>query len=474
MEDVKTDPTFNSVRDVKVKPQTTVGTPGIVMYGGYLEDGEVDSTLRNTEKYRTYSNLLANVTIIATGVRFFLNLVAKASWTVEPTNNSRKAKKIAKELEYMMGDMQTPWHRIIRRAAMYRFYGFSIQEWTAKRNDNSNIAFLDIEPRPQITIERWDVDSSGTVLGVEQRNASDFSTVYIPRSKLVYLTDDTLNSSPEGLGLFRHLIKRATALERFEELEAYGYETDLRGIPIGRAPLAALDQMEANGEITRAQRAQIEAPLRNFLKKHIKNPRLALLLDSITYQSQDESGSPSNVPQWDIDLLKSDNGTAQAEVAAAIERLNRDIAVLLGIEGLLLGRTNGSYALSENKSENFSLIVDSTLKEIEETFEKDFVLPIFRLNGWDERLRPQLKTNKIQYRDIQSITGALKDMASAGAMLMPEDPAVMELRDMLGLPRPDILEIAEDDDRVATSRSDVNNMEDLKDDSDTGTDSGNK
>lgn len=439
MADIKKDPTFDNMRDAKVDPASTLGTPGTVIYGGYLEDGETDHSLKGTERYRTYSNILANTTIVATGVRFFLNLIAKASWTVEPADKSMKAKNIAKEFEHMMQDMETPWHRIVRRAAMYRFYGFSIQEWTAKRNGNSNIAFLDIEPRPQITIARWDVDSRGSVLGVEQQNAADYSTVYIPRSKLVYLTDDTLNSSPEGLGLFRHLVKRATALERFEELEAYGYETDLRGIPIGRAPLAALDIMEQNGELTKAQRAQIEAPLKNFLKRHIKNPRLALLLDSITYQSQDEAGSPSNVPQWDVNLLKSDNGTAQAEVSAAIERLNRDIAVLLGIEGLLLGRTNGSYALSENKSENFSLIVDSTLKEIEETFEKDFVLPIFRLNGWDERLKPQLKTNKIQYRDIQSITGALKDMAQAGAMLMPEDPAVLELRDMLGLPRPDLL-----------------------------------
>lgn len=469
MSDVKMDPTFDDIRDVRVKPNSTMGTPGIVVYGGYLEDNELDSSLKNTEKYRTYSHLLANVTIIATGVRFFLNLVAKAAWTVEPANKSRKAKKLAKEIEFMMEDMETPWHRIIRRAAMYRFYGFSIQEWTAKRNSNSNIAFMDIEPRPQITIERWDVDSSGKVLGVEQRNPNDFSTVYIPRSKLVYLTDDTLNSSPEGLGLFRHLVKRANALERFEELEAYGYETDLRGIPIGRAPLAALDELQRNGDLTEAQRRQVEAPLRNFLKRHIKNPRLALLLDSITYQSQDESGSPSNVPQWDINLLKSDNGTAQAEVSAAIERLNRDIAVLLGIEGLLLGRGNGSYALSENKSENFSLIVDSTLKEIEETFEKDFVIPIFKLNGWDEKLRPQLKTNKIQYRDIQSITGALKDMAAAGAMLMPEDPAVAELRDMLGLPRPDNIEMFDlvDNSRLSSPTGDDNSMENLEDDPNT-------
>jgi hypothetical protein len=433
---ITTDPTFDSVRDKKVNAKESIGTPGQVIYGGYLDNGESTSKLRGVTKYKTFSEILANTSIVAAGVRYFLNLLSKSAWHVEPANESPEAVKLAQAVEFILDDMKTPWHRIVRRAAMYRFYGFSIQEWTAKRNEQGHIAFLDIKARPQVTISRWDVDSAGNVLGVEQQNPNDYSTIYLPRSKIIYLTDDSLNDSPEGLGLFRHLVKPAHALTRFEELEAFGYETDLRGIPIARAPLAELDRMQENEEITAAQRTAIESPMRTFLNNHIKNPKLALLMDSMTYQSQDESGQPSNVPMWDIDLLKS-SSTSQPEILAAINRLNRECAIILGVEGLLLGSdSKGSYALSTDKSDSFSLIVDSTLMEIKETFEDDFLDTLWNLNGWDKKLKPELKTDKIQFRDIQSITSSLRDMAQAGAILSPDDPAISEVRGLLGLSEP--------------------------------------
>lgn len=456
---IKQDSTFDNVRDKKVNIKESIGTTGTVIYGGYLDNGETTAKLRGVEKYKTFSEILANTSIVAAGVRYFLNLLSKSAWHVEPADKSPEAQRLAEEVEFILDDMKTPWHRIVRRAAMFRFYGFSVQEWVAKRNEHGNIAFADIKARPQITIARWDVDSSGQVLGVEQQSPVDFSSVYLPRSKLIYLTDDSLNDSPEGLGLFRHLVKPAHALTRFEELEAFGYETDLRGIPIGRAPLAQLDQMVASGEISQAQRAAIELPLRTFLQRHIKNPQLALLLDSITYQSQDETGQPSNVPQWNIDLLKS-SSTSQPEILNAINRLNRECAIVLGVEGLLLGTdSSGSYALSADKSDSFSLIVDSTLLEIKETIEDDFLDVLFNLNGWDKRLKPELKHDKVQFRDIQSITSSLRDMAQAGAVLSPDDPAIGEVRSLLGLSEP--LNVNVDMDLDATllgSKTNQNNV----------------
>ena len=120
---------------------------------------------------------------------------------------------------------------------MYRFYGFSIQEWTARRRDDGFLTFADIAPRSQRTIERWDVDEAGQVLGALQRSPQTQEEIYLPREKLLYIVDDTLNDSPEGLGLFRHLVAPSRRLKRYEQLEGFGFETDLRGIPIGRSPV---------------------------------------------------------------------------------------------------------------------------------------------------------------------------------------------------------------------------------------------
>src|SRR3546814_20251145 len=81
------------------------------------------------------------------------------------------------------------------------------------------------------------------------------------RAKIVYAVDDTLSDSPEGLGLFRHLAKTAYRLETFLSLEEIGFTTDLRGIPVARAPLGELRQeVIDSGPEGSAARATAEAP----------------------------------------------------------------------------------------------------------------------------------------------------------------------------------------------------------------------
>lgn len=422
----------------QVPPTVVGGAPGTAIIGGYIEERERDRDLQGHKKYDTYSNMLANVSIVAAGVRYFLNLVAKPGWKFEPKEGTgSEGERYVELLTDMTQDMSTPWRRVVRRAAMYRFYGFSVQEWTAKIREDGVMGLADIAPRPQHTIERWDTDlSSGEVLGVVQRNPLDGRDLYLPRRKLLYIVDDSLNDSPEGLGLFRHIAESCRRLKRFEQLEGYGFESDLRGIPVGRAPLAALDQAVKNGDISEADKTAILQPLKNFMESHIRNPKLGLLLDSMAYETQDEAQRPSNVRQWDMELLKADSST-QAEIARTIDRLNREIARVLGVEQLLLGDNGvGSFAMAKEKSHNFALIIDSTLTELAEAFYDDFVTLVFVLNGWPMDMRPIVKTDKLQYRSVEEVTASLEQMARAGAVLDPEDPAINEVRDLMGLSRP--------------------------------------
>lgn len=414
-------------------PFTVVGAPGFAIYGGYLVEHEADSRLQGRQKYVTYSDLLANVAIVASGVRFFLNLVAKAEWAVEPADDSAEALRLAELTEELLHDMRMPWHRVVRRAALFKFYGYSLQEWTVKLRDDGVVGFDAVDPRAQVTIERWDSDDNGRVVGVWQRRPQDQRELYIPRWKMVYLVDDSLNDSPEGLGLFRHLAKPAARLERYELLEGWGYETDLRGIPIGYAPLAQMEMMVKKTDLDPVQAAKLREPLEKFIRGHVKSPALGMLLDSSVYSGAGESRTPSGNRQWGLELLKGAAGP-HGEIAAAIERETRNIARVLGVEHLLLGSSDrGSYALSVDKSQAFGMIVDSALREIRETFQQDLIAPLWALNGWDPKLKPRLKTDQAQYRDIEQVTGALADMAKAGATIMPDDPVVNEVRDLLGL-----------------------------------------
>ena len=420
-----------------VPPTVIGGAPGTAVVGGYIEEKERDRDLQGRKKYETYSNMLTNVSIVAAGVRYFLNLVAKPGWKFEPPENSgAEGERYAELLENMTTDMKTPWRRVVRRAAMYRFYGYSIQEWVAKIRDDGVMGLADVMPRPQHTVEKWDCDPTGELLGVIQTSPLDYRELYLPRRKLIYVVDDSLNDSPEGLGLFRHVAESARRLKRFEQLEGYGFESDLRGIPVGRAPLAALDNAVKNGDISEADKAAILQPLKTFMENHIRNPKLGLLMDSMAYETQDEAQRPSGVRQWDMELLKADSST-QAEIARTIDRLNREIARVLGVEQLLLGDNGvGSFAMAKEKSHNFALIIDSTLTELAEAFYDDFVTLIFLLNGWPMEMRPTVKTDKLQYRSVEEVTASLEQMARAGAVLSPDDPAINEVRDLMGLSRP--------------------------------------
>lgn len=421
------------VKPKRVAPTVTQGVHGTIITGGFIQSDEKDATLRGQRKYKEFSDLLANVNVMATGVRFFLNLISKAKWRVVPPKDSGEAgEQIASTIDDMMHDMETPWHRIVRRMAMFKFYGFAVGEWTAKLREDGNIGYADIGTRPQRTIEQWDVEDDGKVRGFIQRSPQTFAEIYLSRDRTIYMVDDSLDDSPEGMGLFRHLVENGRRLRRYLQLEGFGYENDLRGIPIARAPLMELAKAVTAKEITQEQADDLTKPLEEFIDAHAKNPQLGMMLDSVTWQSQGEDQKPTGTPQWSLELL--DGGTySLEEIAAAIIRINLEIARLLGIEHLLLGADGtGSLALAKDKSDNFALCVDSAMREIRETFNRDFLKPLFILNGWDMALMPKFETEQITNRDITRIGEALTSLSDAGIVLSRQDDLVTEFLELIG------------------------------------------
>ena len=426
---------LSSFRSRRSRPTETLGVHGTALYGGYIEQKEHSPDLASHDaRYRIYSNILTNTSIVAAGIRYFLNLIGGAEWSFSPAKADNSGEYAVRAETMLVKDSDTRWPRIVRRAAMYRFYGFSVQEWTAKRRDDGQITFAEIAPRAQSTIERWDIEESGKVLGVLQTSPQSQQEIYLPREKLLYLVDDSLNDSPEGLGLLRHLVEPARRLERYEQLEGFGFETDLRGIPVARMPLSTIAEMRGRGEITESQQKQMEEPLRRFVEHHIRDPKLGLLLDSATYRSEDEANQPSQIRQWDVELLKG-SATAFAENAAAIERINREMARILGVEQLLLGATGtGSLALSRDKTHSFYLLIDSVLSEIRHAVSRDLLATLWQLNGWPIEMMPTLQTEAVRFSDIEQITASLRDLAVAGAVLEPDDPVIDHVRYLIGAP----------------------------------------
>lgn len=424
------DPLFGVRVSNAIAPRQTVGVSGTAIFGGFPEDREKDASLTGIEQFTTYSNLINNIAVIAASVRLQSNLVAKVGWNFEPADDPR-GDEFAELTEEILDDMETPWHRVIKRMSGYLNLGFAISEWTAKIREDGALGFLDIAPRAQTTIERWATTRSGMVLGVTQRAPMTGEEIFLPRGKLIYIVDDSLNDDPRGLGLMRHCVDPARRLLKYEQLEGFGFETDLRGIPITRVPRLELRRRGLSDE----QITTLEEPLRTFSAKHNRAADLGMTLDSETFK--DDEGKPSNIRMFDVELLKSE-GMGLDDQHSAIERVKREIALIWGTEAMLLGSDSaGSFALSTDKSAMLAMRIDAALREIRSVVQNDVVKPLFRINGWPMEAMPKVKTDKLMMRDIEQVTRALHDMANAGAPLLPDDKAVEQVYDQIGLAAPE-------------------------------------
>lgn len=430
-------PTPSSGLGRAVSATQRIGVPGYAITNGYVLPRDVDKRISQRERYRLYEENLVNVAMIATGVRSFLDVVAGAAWTWQPADDSSEAIDIAEFVEDAMNDMETSFSRVVRRQAKYKFDGFSIQEWSLKSREDGRIGFRDIEPRPCHTIERWDIDDRGSVRGVLQRNPNNGQEIYLEKERLVYVTDDTLSDSPEGLGLFRNLIRPAAGIARFEDLEHIGFETDLQGVPIGRAPLAAMAEQVAEGNLKKEDVAQFRFIIDNFIHNHVRGLNTGMTLDSATYKTTDDKGAPSNQRLWDVELLKS-GGTSHAQINEAIKRKTQEIARLLGTEHLLLGSEGGgSLALSQSSIKRFHGMANSCLGELGDVNTKQMIAPLMKYNNIPRALWPKPKPEEVEYRSVEEVTTALVNLAQAGVPLMPGDAAVDEVRDLIGISRTD-------------------------------------
>lgn len=371
---------------------------------------------------------------------------------------AEEALRLAQWLENVLFDeMNTPWTSLIGRMGMYKFHGFSLHEWTGIRREDGTIGIASVQNRPQVTIEKWDLDRSGELQGVIQRIPLDGKEEYLPRWKTVYVVDDELaDGDPQGVGLFRHSAQKVVQLQRLEQLEIIGFETDLRGIPVTRAPLEEIRDALKNETLTAEEATAMLAPLDQFMRGHTKNKALAVRLDSAVHRGLDANGAPSSVPKWDVSLLTGDSQGHEA-IRIAVEGKQREIARVAFAEGFLLGGDGGSNrALGEEKSRFLSDFANSTLTDIANALNMDLVRPLWELNGYPKELRPTLRFEAVSVEDVVRVAEMLDKMGKAGAKLHPKDPVINTVRVRARLPKvPDELVQEMADQATATHEAEL-------------------
>lgn len=437
-------------------PQTAdspqgIGGPQIV--GTWLRTNEKNAALASIDRrMQKYQEISLNTTIVAASIRYIYALVCSSNWKyhppqekdpkgVQPGNLTAAEAKLAKQyadaIQLNMRNMRVPWFKVVRNAAQFKPLGFSVQECIAARMDDvmpGYIGILDVQNRPQYTFEQWEVDpQTGEVVGWKQRDPNDAQLYDLDRDRCIYIVDDTLTSQPDGVGLLRHVVEVCDQIKRLEQIEIWAYETDLRGVPIGMAPLAVLDNLVETNRLTKENKAFLLRGLTDFIENHVRNPELGLLLDSSVYTSQDAARTPSGAKMWGLELAKGD-GTGLAEISTAIERKMHEVGRALGTEQFMLGAGGkGSLALSEDKARALVELINGIMMEVAWCLDQDYVLRIFMLNRWPIKLRGELLPDATSLRSVSVIVDALSKLALAGAVIDRNDPIINEIRRMLKL-----------------------------------------
>ena len=452
-------------RDVSV-PQvpdgTRVGTSGTTYVGTFLSSAETNAKLSSPQnRFKTYDQMSLNVAIVATAIRYVSALISSTEWYIHPPRKKasekektesdvddpvgalteaeyKKAREYADAIAHNIRLMETPWFKVVRAASQFKWKGFSVQEMIAARMEEIAPGYIGIkfvENRPQHTIEEWEIDDdSGEVEAFGQRDPNDAGQVnWIPRDKCLYIVDDTLTAQPDGVGLLRHVVELCDQLKRLEQLEGWAFETDLRGVPIGYAPLGILDDMVQKGRISADDRTAQLAGIKSFIENHMRNPNLGLLLDSTPYSGRDATATPSRMKMFELMLAKG-SGVGLAEIHQSIERKNHEIARALGVEQFMLGSGGkGSLALSEDKARSLVELINAIIMEITWSIEHDYIRKIFELNRWDLKLMPNVRPDAVALRSVSVIVEVLSKLALAGATIDRNDPVINQIRRMIKL-----------------------------------------
>lgn len=418
------------------------GSDGELAPGGFITTFEKSPDLVGTNLQKTFINTLHQTTIVASAVRAYLGLCGSASWHAEKNESGGKnGQKGADIVEFGLIDatMPNPWQQCVEKQSYFHLGGFAIHEWTIRRRKDGRVVFAELGHRPQSTIWRWQKDDERKPLqGVEQLTIWGHR-YYMPRERIWYTVDNTLTDSPQGMGILRHVVDPAHRLQLLTRWEAFAYEKDLRGIPVGRAPLKKL-QEEAKTEGLKGAQAQAYIDKRtqfltDILANHLKGTanNQAVFLDSAVYTTTDEHQTPSSIPQWALELLSGDSGPLD-QLNKSIQRITWEIATLLQAEWLLIGMSTGTYNLHDNKTALMAQSINRTLTRVGDTATADLARPLVSMNGLDpEVCTPKLRADPIASDAVDQVTKSLMQLAMAGAPLQPDDPAIDQIRRRLYL-----------------------------------------
>ena len=404
-----------------------IGATGARRYAGIFSE-EFLKELQGKRGIEIYREMSENDDVCGAILYAIETLIRQSKWSVQPGGDSQKDQECAEFVESCMNDMQDTWTDTISEILSFLTYGWSYHEIVYKRRTGDSrdprlkskfsdgmIGWQKLPIRSQETLYQWEYDDNDNLLGMTQLPPPRYIMATIPIEKALHFKTKSRKNNPEGRSILRTAYFSWYYKRRIQEIEGMGIERDLAGLPILKAP-PGVAIWDASDPLMAESFSRAESIVRNVRRDATEG----LVLPA----------------EWDFQLLTS-GGRRQFDTNAIIERYDTRIAMTTLADFILLGHQNvGSFALSSDKTELFSMALGSYLDIICEVFNNQGIPRLIGLNA--EHFQgitdyPKLTHGDVETPNLQELAAFIHQLTGCG-VIIPDEALEDHLRQLANLP----------------------------------------
>jgi hypothetical protein len=305
-------------------------------------------------------------------------------------------------------------------------YGFSLFEIVARppsQNPNGWVTLKKLAPRAQWTIDRFETDRNGDVLGVWQTATTRSS--YIPYSKLLHFRTASKQNDPAGMSVLRAAYQPWYFARRIQEIEAVAIERELNGLPLVRIPSEYLAD-----DASDAQRAFVNR-ISTIARDVKRNEMGFVIIPSDVYEDAD--GKMTTTRLVEFELIAS-QGKRDIDTHQVVIRYQQDMARSALADFVMLGvNDRGSFALSKSKADLFLQALTGYISAIASVLNRKLIPKLLAWNGLPMEDAPKIVFGRVAPINLEELGNYIQRVGGVGLDLTDEDSQTF-LRDAAGLP----------------------------------------
>lgn len=407
------------------------GTAGLAQSGGFLDE-EFHPNLRGPKAAKIYRQMRDNDPIVG-ALMFAIEMILRQTpLPLKEADDSTAAMDAKDFVDEVISDMQYGWQGFMSEATTFLTFGYAPLEMTMKfRNgdkaekpgdrskfDDGYLGIKRLALRAQESVVRWDIRDD-EIYGFWQQPFSG-PQLYVPIEKCVLFRTTTLKNNPEGRSILRNAYRPWFMKTRMEEIEGIGAERDLGGYPVMYLP----GEWYAKGASPDQKNSL--ASYNRMVARIKRDKSEGLTLPGTT----DANGARL----YELKLLSSQN-TRAVDTNKIIDRYDARILASVLADFIMLGQgKTGSWALSSDKTEMFSIAIGAFLDIIVDGLNNTVLPYLWRVNGFDPETMPHFERGNIEKEDLARLAAYISALSSAGMPLFPDDMLEEKLREIAGLP----------------------------------------